>query len=490
MRNTSTSSVDPLFGYGTLQDSIDDSRFTSQSEALARLLSGENVFLSGLAGTGKTTVIRNFIQLVKERHGDNKKIAITASTGIAATLLEGVTIHSWSALGIETMEFNKENRSKFKQLKYRDKEIAETDILIIDEISMLPAYFFINLNKVLQYVRKNTLPFGGIQLVLIGDFLQLPPVSKDDDLDSRFAIETDEWKTAKIRHCYLDKVHRAKDLKLQKVLQDIIKGNITDKTRQIIESRCDVESDPRKTYTRLYTTNLNVDQFNAKQHAKNPNTPKTFKSFHSLKAHDKDFNFMKNMYKKYNISRELTFKIGDKVILTKNITMQDGTGDVLANGSLGVIVDMTDYGVDIKFNDGMVRPIEYAKVMEKEWREVYEKDAKTGEMIPEMKEVEVASISQLPLKLGYAITVHKSQGQTFDGVETDLSKCFTSGLGYVALSRVRSMDDLVITGFNEKSYDISEKARKISVFVRKKAKALRADFIKDFEYYEEALYEG
>lgn len=166
-----TETFNPLFGYDSIQDALNGCTYTCQTEALARMMAGENVFLSGAAGSGKTTVINTFIEQVQE----HRAVAVTASTGIAAVLIGGRTIHSWAGLGIDTAPFNPKDISRF--MYFRGDMIRNTDTLIIDEISMLPAHLFTKLDAEFKFFRGNNEPFGGMQIIASGDFQQLPPLT-------------------------------------------------------------------------------------------------------------------------------------------------------------------------------------------------------------------------------------------------------------------------------------------------------------------------
>lgn len=469
---------DPYINYPTLDDAISDYKFTSQAETLAKLLNRENVFISGPAGSGKTTIINRFIELIDAEYSGNFEIAITASTGIAATLIGGQTIHSWAGMGISSEPFNPKKVapmmwSKANNLRY-------TDVLIIDEISMLPAYLFDNLNKALQFFRRNKKPFGGIQLVVLGDFLQLPPVKgkADSEVNTDFSVYSEAWKEADFTYCYMDKTHRATDKKLKYLLSHIAAGKIDETTKRLIAERSKktLKPDPKKTYTTLFTTNNNVDTFNKNELNKNPNKLVTVNAIENGLSKN-----IEKIYKQQGVLKELHLKVGATVMLTSNIK-SPVTGDLYANGSIGVIETFVLGIPRVRFNDGVVLTID---------RKTYNLTEKKTYLDKNKNEVSfeetIASVSQVPLKLGYAITVHKSQGQTFDGVIADLSKCFTPGLGYVALSRVRSLDDLIITDFNNKAYSIDEKSMRINRIVKKFALKSREALLKDKEHYEALL---
>lgn len=474
---------DPFIGYETLDEALADYRFTSQAEVLARLLNRENVFISGPAGSGKTTIINRFIDLIDAEFSGDFEIAVTASTGIAAILINGQTIHSWAGMGISTEPFNPK---KIEPMMWnRAKLLKYSDVLIIDEISMLPAYLFEKLDKVLKHFRRNKEPFGGIQLVITGDFLQLPPVrgrDSDEKLNTDYAITTQAWKDANIHHCYMDKTHRAADVKLKYLLSKIANNKVDDVARGLISSRLasKVQPDPHKTYTTLFTTNNNVDDFNRKELSKNPNRSIFVRAEESGRKEN-----IEKIYKNNGVAKEIELKVGATVMLTSNIR-DEVSGELFANGSIGVIETFLSGVPRVRFNNGLVLSIEKKMYPLSEKRTFINPDSNKEITYDEI----VAYVSQVPLKLGYAITVHKSQGQTFDGVIVDLSKCFTPGLGYVALSRVRTIDDLVITNFNDKAYSIDERSRKISQYVKKRALEERQNFLENRSYYEGLLTMG
>lgn len=466
--------ADPFLGYSTFEESIADAKFSSQAEAMARLFSGKNIFLSGPAGSGKTFLIERFRERLDAEYEGRVNVAVTASTGIAAQLLGGRTIHSWSGIGINTERFTQPSKMEWA----KRGELESVDVLIIDEISMLPAYLFTRLDALLRYMRRSSEPFGGVQMVVMGDFMQLPPVGKKgevnaegEELDYGFCITTDAWKKASFRALYLDKVRRAKDPKLKQVLNSIATDKADEKTRKMIESRLGQSKDPAKKYMTLFTTNKNVDRFNDDKLAENPNPEQRINA--QYLGNPKHWPTIK---KSYGLNDFCKLKVGATVMLTANLN------GAHANGSIGEVTFIGAESCVVRFNDGGYEEIEFRPYDHTE-KTLVRIDKRGGKNVEIYEEQIVSTVLALPLKLGYAISVHKSQGQTFSAVEVDLSFVFSAGLGYVALSRVSSLDDLVIVGnrIHPDTYLVDQKSLRYSKATKKAALGRRQEMLKNIE---------
>lgn len=403
----------------------------TQAEALDILKMGKNVFLTGPAGSGKTHVINAYVKYLKSHAVD---VAVTASTGIAATHIGGQTIHSWSGLGIKDTLTDYDIETLMER-QYLYKRFEKTKVLIIDEVSMLHHFRLDLIEWICRQMKRNEAPFGGMQIILCGDFFQLPPVSKRrfdgyefiEPVESEFAFKAESFLNSKFTICYLSEQHRQKDNQYLTILNQIRANKVTQKTVDLLKTRLNADPDTGNIVTRLYTHNIDVDEINKKH-------------LRLIQAGEKVYNMtwkgapsLVETLKKSCLSPEvLVLKKGARVMFTKN---QPEGGYV--NGTLGIVKDFGSFGEPIvETNSGMT-----FSVSPQSWK--IEEEGKVK-----------AEIEQLPLRLAWAITVHKSQGMSLDAMEVDLSKSFVKGMGYVALSRVRSLDGMKLLGFNDMSLEI------------------------------------
>lgn len=405
-----------------------------QKTALKILHSGENVFITGQAGSGKTFLLNKFINEARKK---GKTVAVTATTGLAATHLNGTTIHSWSGMGVAN-SISGNFYSKIR--KPRRENICETDILIIDEISMLHDYRLDMVNAILKKIRKNNSPFGGIQLVMSGDFFQLPPVNRyDDEFKGGFVTESVAWRQAGLKICYLNEQHRQADEELSAILTAMRTNNLKRDQVQTLLNRIDAEAPSNEIVTKLYTTNRDVDIINKKELAKIKG-----KSYFYSQETEGTKHYVEVLRRAILAAPILELKKGAHVMSIKN--SPDGK---YVNGSLGEVVDFKYGDPVVKFNNGNT-----VRIKTSEW------NLADGEIV-------LASIEQIPLKLAWAITVHKSQGMTLDGAEIDLSRAFVEGMGYVALSRVKNLHSLYLKGLNKMAITVSSKAIEIDKMLQK-----------------------
>lgn len=400
----------------------------TQAEALDILKTGGNVFLTGEPGAGKTHTLNAYTMYLRE-HGITP--AITASTGIAATHIGGMTIHAWSGIGIKDAL----TPYDLEQITTRErvaKRIADTKVLVIDEISMLDARVLSMVDQVLKAVRRNMLPFGGVQVVLVGDFFQLPPIGRRGD-QVQFAYDAPVWRELDLITCYLTEQHRQDDQVLAGLLSSIRTGQVDESVYDVLQSCGETTFADGIEPTRLYTHNADVDRINTERLAALSGEGRMF-------AMDgKGAGPLIESLKKTCLSPEaLSLKIGAMVMCTKN-NFEVG----YVNGTLGQVVrydEDTGYPV-IATVDGREHTIVPAS-----WA-VSEGDAV------------LAEITQVPLRLAWAITVHKSQGMSLDAADIDLSDAFEYGQGYVALSRVRTLQGLLLRGCNQRALEVHPSVR-------------------------------
>ncbi|MBI1305202.1 MAG: AAA family ATPase [Bacteroidetes bacterium] len=401
-----------------------------QAKALAILKSGRNVFLTGSAGTGKTYVLNQYIEYLRNR---KIPVAITASTGIAATHMNGQTIHSWCGMGVRD-SINGPAIKRLLDKKYLQKNITNAKVLIIDEISMLHRRQLDMVNEILQVFRQNREPFGGIQVVLSGDFFQLPPVTRNEETNrEKFCFMSSSWMDANMMICYLHEQYRQTDNQLNEILNEIRSGSVTAKSEKALEeamyNRFKVQP------TRLYSHNMDVDRINQQELESVAGEPETYESL------TKGNEALVDMLKKSVLAPDvLDLKEGCRVMFVKN-----NYDKYVMNGTLGTVRgydDETGFPVVETDSGNMV-------LAEPEVWSMEDEKGKT-----------LASLKQVPLRLAWAITVHKSQGMTLDSAEIDLTKTFEKGQGYVALSRLKHIDGLRLLGYNSIALEVDDLAMK------------------------------
>lgn len=412
----------------------------TQKEALAIMKTGVNVYLTGSAGAGKTHLLNQYITYLREH---DIAVAVTASTGIAATHMQGMTIHGWSGIGVrETL--TKYDLANLEDKKYLWNRFANARVLIIDEVSMLHAHRLDMVNQVCQKFKRNNLPFGGLQVVLAGDFFQLPPINKSGDINAKdLVIHSQAWRAMKPAICYLTEQYRQEDDKFLEILNAIRDNTLEEEHYNLLNERIDVTLNADINPTKLYTHNKNVD-FENKQ--KLDSIEGEVKKYF-MQSSGRDV--MVEILKKSCLAQvELHLKKGAEVMFIKN-NLEYG----YVNGSRGVVVGFNSMSLPIvKLLNG--KKIE---VSPESW--AIEEDGKVK-----------ASLSQIPLRLAWAITIHKSQGMSLDYAEIDLSNTFSYGMGYVALSRVRSLSGLKLLGFNDQSLKVDPEVLDFDIALREESK--------------------
>ncbi len=408
----------------------------TQSTALSILKTGKNVFITGAPGAGKTYLLNEYIRFLNER---NVNAAVTAFTGIAASHINGRTLHSWAGMSIEQIT-PEEQRKRTLGNEFISAKIQNAKVLIIDEISMLHPEDFTRVDFICKTARGSLEPFGGLQLICCGDFFQIPPIgAPGESLEEKFVIDCPAWREAGLITCYLHEQHRQGDPKLLGILDEIRAGQVGAQSIALLKSRVNAKVTSKVGLARLYTHNENVDEINAAELDKLNEAPIVYDILQRGSA-----KLVEKLQKDYRIEAKLVLKKGARVMFTRN-----NPGERYANGTLGVVVDFVTSEEKTAL-DPIVLTFGGRRIIvtREEWS--FEEDGRTR-----------ALVSQLPLKLAWAITVHKSQGMTLDAAEIDLSRAFERGMGYVALSRVKSLDNISLLGLNQTALEVSERIKKL-----------------------------
>ena len=401
----------------------------TQAQALDILKRGIVTYITGPAGSGKTHLLNEYIDWCQSQ---SMQVAVTASTGIAATHIGGRTIHSWSGIGIKD-SMDKKELDELVQKEYLHKRYSETDVLIIDEISMLSADQLDLIDTIAREILRTDEPFGGIQVVMSGDLFQLPPIGRGGEV--KYVTQSDVWQEADIAMCYLEEQFRQEDEAFLQILADIREGAVTDSTREMLASRLhDGPEDELADVTRLYTHNADVAAVNERHLEELDGELHVFDMRTGGPSREVD-----NIKRGSLAAEELRLKPEAEVMFIKN----DPAGQFV-NGTRGR-VERFEHGLPVvKTRDGKEITPERVR-----WSRTY-------------GEGSTAYISQLPLRLAWAVTVHKSQGMTLDEAAIDLSRTFVEGQGYVALSRVRSLSGLHLLGINDLAFAVDPYVQRIN----------------------------
>jgi len=428
----------------------------TQDEALALLKTGASIFLTGQPGSGKTHTVNRYLQWLKRQGVD---YAYTASTGIAATHGHGVTIHAWSGIGVREA-LQRRDLDTLAANRRLATRIERARVLVIDEISMLPARSLALVDTVCRHIRGNTAPFGGLQIVLVGDFFQLPPVVRrdaqeamlqlsdgEDAFGTAFAHASSAWRDLSPTVCYLSEQHRQSDRPFLEVLAAIRANACTGIHRERLAARQIGKERLPEGCTRLFTHNAAVDEINERQ------LERLGGKTHVFTMAAKGAEPFVQALKRGCLSPEtLQLKLGAAVMFTRN-----DQGGRYVNGTLGVVEDFDP-------EDG--HPVVATRAGKRIVAEPSTWKIDEGGH-------ERASITQVPLRLAWAITVHKSQGMSLDAAVIDLSRAFEFGQGYVALSRLRSLAGLHLLGLNERALRVHPKAVEKDAAFRAASEAAR-----------------
>lgn len=379
---------------------------------------GKHIYLRGAAGTGKTYTIQHLKQWLQ---GHNKNIGITAMTGCAALLIQGSTLHSFLGIGLANKTASELAAANAVNKKKIIKRLIQLNVLVIDEVSMLDKDLFEKISDYLKIIRKNDKPFGGVQLVLCGDFCQLPPVK------GTYCFMSNLWKELSLQECCLTKSFRHhKDGVFRDLLESMRVGQLTEKHIELLNQLQQTKFNYGIKPTRLYPLCSNIEEIN--QHY--------FKKL--LKKQALNFTYRRTMseipvksmdwFYKLDVPESIHLCVGSQVYVTHNINMESG----IVNGTRGVITSMDERSVTIQKTDGIYYTVSMYRMME--------------------DENELVWVEFMPLRLAFALTIHKSQGMTLDAIEIDLGEnIFEYGQAYTAISRAKTLDSIRIVHFNPKA---------------------------------------
>lgn len=399
----------------------------------------KNVFVTGGAGTGKSYTLNKLKENFKE------KLHITSTTGISALNVNGQTLHSWAGIGLADKPVE-EVVKNIKRKKALYKQLILCEMLAIDEISMLDNNTFDYVSDVLKTVRENDRPFGGIQVLIFGDFFQLPPVKIDSE-NKDFCFHSLTWKELDLKTIILKDTKRQSDKEFVEALNNVRIDKTSMEDLKVFYKR-DYEPTymPSKDILQIFGTNADADAYNIKCFNEIEDRTYEYTAKDELYLYDKDENctiintesiedtniskydliYLKRFNEDCKAPLKLELKEGCRVMLLKNLNIKSG----LVNGSCGTVNQLTSGSIEITFDNGVrtnLAPVEFAFI----------KEGKTK-----------IKRTQYPLRLAYGITIHKSQGMTFDKLVVNFNRIFDYGQAYVALSRTRTLEGLIIKGFD------------------------------------------
>lgn len=437
-----------------------ETKLSDEQQQIIKLFTkGENIFITGPAGTGKTFIIKKMVELANE---NKKNIQVCALTGCAAVLLKckAKTLHSWAGIGLATGDTNR-IVERISNNKYKSKAWKSVDILIIDEVSMMSKKVFEIIENIARVVRKQQhLPFGGIQVVLSGDFYQLPPVGSVEDTDtSLFCFESSRWRETMKNVIVLKKIFRQEDDKFTKILNQIRTGRLSLKSYNALNERVTIkynkDDDIRPTI--LLPTRKQVNKINQDELQKLTSDKKVFKLTSvdlsdTLSEKDKTKSLLsRDTVTKQQIDHEIQF-LTNSIIAETNLVLCVGAQVMcvsnleldcelpIVNGSQGIIEAFIDDLPLVRFINGRKKLIGY---------HTWQSETIMG-----------IGVKQIPLIHAWAITIHKSQGLTLDLAEIDAGHdIFECGQTYVALSRVKCLNGLFLSAFEPKKITFNKKVR-------------------------------
>lgn len=388
-----------------------------QQEAFETIRNGNNLFLTGSAGTGKSYTLKFIIDYLKK---SNINYGLTALTGCAAVLIGAQTLHSYLGLGIGNLD-TKEIYNKMATYPLKLKMIKSLNYLIIDEISMMNIELIEKINDLLKMIKNSPKIFGGLKVIFVGDFCQLPPV------EGGFCFQSDIWNELQLKTVVLNEIIRqSEDYDFQIMLEEIRRGICSEKTENILLSLKNTTFDNDIKPTRIYPLNNDVIKIN------NEEFNKLLKIKKNIKIYKANCNKPKINLNEYDI----TLIEGAQIMITRNIDVLNG----IVNGTRGIIYKLEESTIQIKLKEGNIITVGY---------------------YADINNITKITIKFMPIKLAYAISIHKAQGATIDALELDLGKkIFVAGQLYTAISRAKNLKSIKIINFSKESFIICDEVKK------------------------------
>lgn len=420
-----------------LEQNIDETEFSpelseSQKYAFEKFKNGDSLLILAQAGNGKSFLVKHFLKYIKRN--TDKKMYLTSTTGISSYSLSGITINSFMGIGTGSASIDIILKRLRNKIGIKER-IKNTDILVIDEISMMSASVFEKLNELCQILRKSRKPFGGMQLIMTGDFLQLETIIDSKEKDKRLIIESEIFLKMFNKNTIVLKTNfrQQGDNLYNNILTRIRLNEQNDDDIKILKSK--LTKNYPKDIVNIVSSNSKSNSINAAELSKIKEQEFSYDMSYTMFGNEDECEIlMKELSNQLSNIQNIKLKKGCRVLLIKNLDVDSG----LVNGSTGIVNDINQDSVNVIFDNGAKM-----NVSRVEWTLELNGSSIVGK--------------QIPLMLAYSITIHKSQSLSLDKAVLDLGDCFCNHMVYVALSRVKSLDGLYLKSFNEKKITVNEK---------------------------------
>lgn len=428
----------------TESNNFDSAKFSELSDEqrsfVQMTIAGENIFLTAPGGYGKSHCLSEAVNQLRKRYDTNpdlpSRVSVTASTGKAAALISGRTIHSFLGIGLAKQSAHElyDRLVSTRRLKAKYLELKNLKTLIIDEISMINNILLDKISDYLELIKGNTKPFGGVQMIFVGDLLQLSPV------EGKYFIEATSYTASSPIIIQLTKCFRQNDPTFQQILSEARIGQLSDKSFEILLQQHDIDHHqyPDMKPTRICSTNREVDAINQRE----LNKITTDRRVYNLIPISTNVRKIQTAAKLEGIPDQVDLAVGAQIMITTNISM--GGKRTIANGTQGTIISMHDDHIN-------ARLIGWSSDVKIGFQKLLDPDCIDEDANP------IYLFEYMPMRLGYAITIHRAQGMTCSVLEVDLGRIFAAGQAYVAISRVRSLAGLKLTGLKRNAFIADKK---------------------------------